>query len=938
MPPDTTGKAKIFSLKRLPYRLFIITAVFLSVLMFSCSKEDKKQHLEEKLTDTKPIVSPIISTNENISKGNDFFLKGEFQNAIDFYKGGLAQNRSVAFYNMGVSYYLLGNIAKSEESFRMAVEENPEFKEAYMNLAVVLIQTGKLDEAEKYVSELLKDSNSAKMLVNMANIHLKRGETAKAALYYQEAMKKGENSKYVRSNYAYFLMSIGEYKDGIAILENLSVKDYTDYYNLASAYYNEGMYEQAVANVTKALSYYQTEEAMNLAALGYFALGDFKSCVSMLKGLIEKFPAEDYHFRLAKALFYDGALKEANKEITDLIAKSSEKPEYYRLKYEILLGMGEINEAGKLAADAYERFKTDDVFYTLVKHRIIYHEDLADAEKILAEDRTSPFLNLARTAYYILKDKMVPARQFINDVPPKTDNDYYIYQAYIALKYKEYDTVLQYAQRINKVKPEYFWFKAAANYNTGNIAGLKKALAEQVARKAVFGKGTNVNFHLIPRMSDVDFSYKFDGEYENILSLLMYPLFIEPSEMMNFVAMGYKMLKENEKLVALRELERSVNYSEGIRLNNDGVADMFQYKFSEAYKKFSRANDMLNNNPYTLYNMGLAKLNLGEIEPAWKNFDTAILQNNYFLPAYLGMAVTLKAMGRGSPPSEYYNSIKDRALQSVEDKRNLPEPILYASFLADLGLGRYSMVKEDIGNHINDNIFFKSMAALSDYLSGKGYGALTPLNTKKPIYRGRQVRDLLGTLDGDVKDVDTALLKDRAYKFMKTYAMLKKGLKPPLSTYDEYVEDNIALKELVYYSIIARDKETALRYLQQVSHLDIRYKELYKASLYYFLWTEDFVNAEASYMALANLKANDRYVDYYKLLYFVLNFNSKRLVDNITEYMKKHPSDPVGKEVRMLYSLRSENFEMTLNSINDIEKDRGNFLRHLPLEISIDGL
>lgn len=938
MPPDINRKLKSFSLLRLPFRYALIVAVFLSVLMFSCSREEKKERLKEPITDAKPIVSPIISPNASISKGNDFFLKGEFENAIQFYNEGLANNRSVAFYNMGVSYYLLGNLQKSEESFRQAVKENPDFKEAYMNLAVVLSQTGNLDEAEKYVGLLMKDGDSAKLLVNMANIHLKRGETAIASKYYQEAVKKGENSKYVLSNYAYFLMSIGEYKDGIAILENLQQKDYTDYYNLATGYYNEGKYDSSIVNILKALESFDSEEAMNLAALNYFALGDFKSCVLMLSRLIEKNPTEDYKLRLAKALFYDGRLKEANAEISALIAQSPDVPEYYRLKYEILLGIGEIAEAGALAKNTYNRFKTDDALYMIVKHRIIYHDDMAELVPILEEERTSPYLNLAKTAYYISLDKMVPARKAISAVPPKTDNDYYIYQSYITLKYKEYDDVLKFAAKINKVKPEYFWYQAAVYFNTNNLSGLKKVIAEQVARKAVFSKNTAVKFHLIPRMQDIDFSYEFNGEYENVLSLLMYPLFIEPSEMMSFVAMGYKMLKENEKLVALRELERSVDYSDGIKLNNEGAALMFKYKFSEAFDKFQKANDMLNNNPYTLYNMGLAKLNMGEIEPASKLFDTAVLQNNYFLPAYLGMAVTMKAMGKGSPPSEYYNLIKDRALQSVESKRKLPEPILYASFLADIGLKRYNMVKDDIGTHKNDNAFFKGVLAVSDYYSGKGFGSLDALKKEKNIYRSRAVRDLLGTMEGEVKSVDKNLLNDRAYKFMKIYAMLKKGQKPPVLEYEEYVNDNTALKEMVYYSIMNRDKELALRYLQQVSSLDIRYKELYKASLYYFLWTEDFVNAEASYMSLANLKASDKYVDYYNLLYFVLNFNGRRLLDRITEYMKKYPSDPIGKQVRVVYSLRNENFEMTLNSINDIEKDNGNFLNNLPLEISIDGL
>lgn len=939
MPLDTEKRRSVFFRFGILYKAAVIMAVFMSVLIFSCSSGDKKEHLKEKITDTKPIVSPIISDNVNISKGNDLFLKGQFQNAIQFYQQGLAQNRAVAFYNMGVSYYLLGDIVSSEDAFRQAVKENPDFKEAYANLAVVLIQTGKLDEAEKYVRQLLKDDNSAKMLVNMANIYLRRGETAKAAEYYQVAIKKGENSKYVMSNYAYFLMTVGEYKTGISILENLPVKDYTDYYNLASAYYNEGMYQQAARNITTALGSYNTEEALNLAALSYFGMGDYNGAIRYLTTLISKHPTEDYKYRLAKALFLAGRLPEADAQITALLTADPNKQDYYRLKYEILIGENKIADAGNLAQQAYNRFGTDDMLYVLVKHKIIYHEDMGGMEQKLTSGGNSPYLNLARTAFYIYKDKMVPARQYIAQVPSDLDNDYYLYQAYIMLKYKQYSNVLAYASKINKNRPEYFWYRAAVYFSTNNLAGLKQVIGEEISSGATFSKGTNVRFHLIPRIKDIDFSYRFDGTYDQMLTLMMYPLFIDPSEMMSFVAMGYKMLKENSKLVALRELQRSVEYSDGIKMNNDGVADMFAYRFKDAYAKFSKANEMLNDNPYTLYNMGLAKLNMGEIDTAAKFFDAAVLQNNYFLPAYLGLAVTANEVGHGvSTPGEYYNIVTSRALQAVESKRKLPHAILYSSFLADMGLGRYSKVMQDIGSHKKDSAFLNTVYSLAKYMNGGGFKSLDPLAAKNGIYRARAVRDLIGTVGGQIKTVDSSLYGDRAYKFMKIYAMTRRGLNAPQLAYSEYAGDPIAMKEMVYYSIMHKDRNSALNYLRQVSTIDIRYKELYKASLYYFLWTEDFVNAEASYTTLTNLRASDRYSEYYKLLYFILDYNGRRLMNTVSDYMKKYPNDPLGKEARMIYALRSENFEMTLNAINDIEGLQGNFLKELPLEISIDGL
>ena len=185
---------------------------------------------------------------------------------------------------------------------------------------------------------------------------------------------------------------------------------------------------------------------------------------------------------------------------------------------------------------------------------------------------------------------------------------------------------------------------------------------------------------------------------------------------------------------------------------------------------------------------------------------------------------------------------------------------------------------------------------------------------------------------------DDSLKKDRLYRFMKAYTMLKKHTGIPDIKPSDYPGDTMVLKELVYYSILENNREAALEHLQELSAITIRSVELYKASLYYFLWMEDFVNAEASYTSLEDLKYTDPYVDYYKMLYFVLNYNGRRLIDSVKGFMKQYPDDVRGKAIRVLYSMREEDFEIALNSMNDLEKEQGNFLKNLPLEMSVDGL
>jgi tetratricopeptide (TPR) repeat protein len=398
------------------------------------------------------------------------------------------------------------------------------------------------------------------------------------------------------------------------------------------------------------------------------------------------------------------------------------------------------------------------------------------------------------------------------------------------------------------------------------------------------------------------------------------------------------MLQENDKVVALQELERSVEYSEGIKLNNEGVGLFLQYKFDEAYDKFSEANTLLNNNPYALFNMGLAKLNMGDVNRAARHFDTAILQNNFHFPAYLGMAICFREKGQMHKALDYYNLVRDRVVQVIENNRKVPEPVLYAGFLAEMGFKGYTRVIETIGDKKDDNSFLTAMVAIAKYLRGDGFESLNPLREPNTIFRGRALRDLLGTLEGEIVSFDDSLKDDRLYRFMKSYAMVKRGAGMPDIKPSDYPGDIMILKELVYYSILMGDRDQALEYLQELSAITIRSTELYKASMYYFMWVEDFVNAEASYTSLDHLNYTDPYVDYYKMMYFVLNYNGRRLIDAVKNFMKEYPDDIRGKAVRVLYNVREENFEIALNSFNDLAKEEGNFLKKLSLEMTIDGL
>ncbi|MGE4497750.1 MAG: tetratricopeptide repeat protein [Deferribacterales bacterium] len=912
--------------------------LFLVLALVSCSEEERIKLIEDNFTDSQPISGVAVAEQDKgIEEGNNLFLQGNFEQAIAKYEEGLKINRSVAFYNMGVSYYLLDDIDKSEEYFRRAIEEDPKFTEGYINLAVVLLQTGKLDEAELYMAELLKDRASGKLLVNMANIYLRKGETARATVLYEEALKKDGKSRFVKSNYAYFLLSIGEFDTGIKIIEGLDYKTYTDYFNLGTAYHRKADYLTSVSNLLLAEKFKPAEEVYELLARNYNMLKSYAEEASVLKKLTDTNNDRDYRHRYATALFKSGSLNTAHEVMTGLLAEYPQETAYYITDYNILQALGEYRKAGELILAGFRAINNDALMYMYAKHSLVYENKGEEVRRLVFSRASSPYVSLAGAMYHIFSGNMLPAQKMLDNVPPETDNDYYVYRAYIMMKYRSYGDALKVAELIDDFKPEYFWYKTVNLWNMKKLTELKVHLNDALTRDLRISRHPEIAIHLDPVLDDMNFSYRFNGEFEDILSSVLYPLLIEPDEMLNFVALGYKLLQQNDRLMALEELQKSVKFSEGIAHNNKGVTLFLAYAYQDAMREFRQANELLGDNPYTLYNIGLVNLAMGRADLAVKFFDNAIVQNRYNFPAYLGKAVCLQMEGNENGAYQEYNLVRDRAEDVRDDREKVPNIIYYTKYLADMGVGDYRGVIEDIGKKKPEDGFLRALLSLSEYLSGQGADRLEPLKSDR-IFRGASLSDLLAIMEDRQPVQKEDMITDRFYKFMRSYLQVKKFKQLTGINGDEYINDNVILKELFYYQVYMGDSKRALYYLQRLNNLDFRYPELYKASLYYFIWLEDFVNAEASFSALENLGFQDRYFDYYKMLYFLLNYHDQRLMKQINSYMGKYPDDFRGAAIRLMVALKNDNIRMVYNEMGELESRSGNFLLKLPLELEIDGL
>ena len=281
--------------------------------------------------------------------------------------------------------------------------------------------------------------------------------------------------------------------------------------------------------------------------------------------------------------------------------------------------------------------------------------------------------------------------------------------------------------------------------------------------------------------------------------------------------------------------------------------------------------------------------------------------------------------------------MRDLAEEAKGDRDKVPNIIYYTKYLADMGVGDYKNAITEIRKQKPEDGFLNALLFIAEYLEGQGYDKLEPLKNSK-VFRAQSLHDLTGMLENRPPVQSVSGSVDRFYKFMNAYIQIKKNRRLTGLSDEAYMSDKVILKEFVYYNIYMRDSVRALFYLQQLSAIDFRYPELYKASLYYFMWLADFVNAEASYSALENLAYRDRYFDYYKMLYFLLNYNEERLTGLVAENLSRYSGDFRAPAIRMMISMKNDNIRAMSNELSDLESVHGNFLLKLPIELEIDGL
>ena len=889
----------------------LIFSVLLISLISGCS--EKRKIVNDNVTAPLTIESVAESKDLDISDGNTLFSTGDYKAAIKSYEKAIKENKATAFYNIGVSYYLLNNTPMAELNFREAVKADPNFDEAVMNLVAVLAEQGpaKAKEAEEYITRFINTNKSAKVFVEIANVYLNINDMAKAMYYYKKALEVDSKSPFVLENYANFLISIGEYQDGVNILESLPEKSFAVLYNLGNAFFGLG-------NKTSSYNYAEnalytsgaTEVGYDKLAQLFNKLKKYKEEVQTLRTLISGNSKRDYRIRLIKAYLSLSENTKALDEINILLSIYPEDEGLNLLKYNILVYINP-EDAGKFIKDTYNHFKTDKVLSYYTKHVCYFKKSQDEVLPLIQNNRTNGWISLAKTVYALKKGNYKNAAEFIKNSSVENGHDFFAYNTFLSIKNREYAEAGVYAKNLDLLQYDTFWYKLVVAWNLGKPQELL-ALGEEYKNSSLITvRPPTFEFNIRPVLEDMSFTYAFDDKSIDVASMLAYPVFLKPDETAQYLITGMGALKERDRNNVTDKLE-------GIKINNAGIEAFYAFNFNKALTNFKEASIQLPNNSYAFYNLALTYFNLGDNINALETIKQAFVidKNNGFVHLISGLVNS--RIGNYPEAKKNFDQAKLYALRNMKNQNKHMEENIMLLYLSLLAINKDGMRKEaETLYPSHKNGYAATVALFMDYFENFDITKLKQLDDS-PIFRASRAKKLLELRflkSDDIFDTDDA---DRYYTLAYKYIMLHRGAANEIKFNDRFDKDKVYLKDMVYSYTYTYNKDRGLKILQDLSNIDNRYIELYKVSLYYFTWIKDFVNAEASYGTLDRIGYNDQTTLYYMLLYFLSNFNENRLKTYMKMYQEAYENDYRSDVILALMNLYTKNVKSFEKIIKDL--------------------
>jgi protein O-GlcNAc transferase len=196
-------------------------------------------------------LHPTNSTQLYINYASCLKVHGKYEMAEMVLYEALSYEETSEIYNtLGLVYLELNKFEDCEYCFKKAMVLEPENENGYINYSLLLLNQGKLLDAEAYARHITQkfEANVAALNNHAMALYL-MGDSEQSIIQFEKALKIEPNNVLVLSNLTNPLKKLGRLSEAESYLKKgltIKPKDHDSHLNLAIIYMSRGLIKQAI--------------------------------------------------------------------------------------------------------------------------------------------------------------------------------------------------------------------------------------------------------------------------------------------------------------------------------------------------------------------------------------------------------------------------------------------------------------------------------------------------------------------------------------------------------------------------------------------------------------------------------------------------------------------------------------------------------------------
>ena len=206
--------------------------------------------------------NPLMNNNLGVVLAQ----QGNYEQAVENYHKAIQDypDYAEAYYNLGIALQKLGQSDEAIISYRQALKLNPDYAKAYLNLGATLMDAGRSDEAVLYFNKTIQlNPDSVEAYNNLGQLFLSQGKLDEAIGYFRRALQIEPDYVLSLGGLAKILAThpdpnIRDPLQAISLAERAAeLTNYQDakvLQRLAMVYASAGQFNQAAKTTEKALA------------------------------------------------------------------------------------------------------------------------------------------------------------------------------------------------------------------------------------------------------------------------------------------------------------------------------------------------------------------------------------------------------------------------------------------------------------------------------------------------------------------------------------------------------------------------------------------------------------------------------------------------------------------------------------------------------------